>query len=162
MTAPTLPQIMRFGAACSMAMTIAGHVLAETPAPADTAQEETFLDILPAIEIPEDVRPIPGAVNEEFRNCQAAWPTDYENSQSGPESRPLRDIYSYVRARNVIATQDCTCVGKVAKWEDVEAVAGSLREQLDAEVLSWQNTKAISAEARELIAVAETMCGGAF
>jgi hypothetical protein len=141
---------------------ISGAVVAETPAPADIAQEEAFLSILPKIEIPDEVQPIPGAVNEEFRNCQAFWPAGYELARSGPEARALRDIYSFVRARNVIATMDCGCAGKVADWDEVDAVAAALREYHNVERLTWLQTEAISTEANKLIAVAETMCGGSF
>lgn len=140
---------------------VSGMVLAQATAPADGA-EDAFLDILPKLEVPEDVQPIPGAVNEEFRSCEASWPEGYEKARSGPEARPLRDIYSLVRARNVIASQDCTCSGKVASWEEVETVAAALRERNGGAPLTWQQTEGISAEARKLIAVAETMCGGAF
>jgi hypothetical protein len=135
---------------------------AETPAPADIAQEDAYLDVLPKVDAPENVQPIPGAVNEEFRNCETSWPAGYALARSGPEARALRDIYGLVRVRNVIETQDCGCAGKVADWEDVEAVAAALREQYGVERLGWQQTKAIAKEAAELTIVAETMCGGAF
>lgn len=151
-----------FSAALILATLLAGMAAAETPAPADLAQEESFLDVLPKIEVPDDIQPIPGAVNKEFRNCEALWSQEYKEAQSGPEARALRDIYSFVRARNVIATADCSCAGKVANWDDVEAVAAALRESQKVERLSWKGTAAISAEARKLIAVAETMCGGSF
>ncbi|MEO8245046.1 MAG: hypothetical protein ABI832_22400 [bacterium] len=151
------------GVALAVMPLISGAVVAETtPAPADTEQEEAFLSVLPKIEVPEDVQPIPGAVNEEFRNCQASWPAGYELARSGPEARALRDIYGLVRVRNVIETQDCGCAGKVANWEDVEAVAAALRDQYGVEKLSWQQTKAIADEASTLTAIAETMCGGSF
>ncbi len=139
-----------------------GITLAETPAPADVAQEEAFLDVLPKVEIPDDVQPIKGAVNEEFRNCEAHWPAGYEQARSGPEARALRDIYGLVRTLNVIASKDCGCAGKVANWEDVERVAVALREQHGVERLSWTHTKEIAAEADQLTVVAETMCGGSF
>ena len=101
-----------FSAALILATLWTGMAPAETPAPTDLAQEEAFLDVLPKIDVPDDVQPIPGAVNEEFRNCEAHWPPEYQNAQSGPEARALRDVYSYVRARNVIATSDCGCTGK--------------------------------------------------
>jgi hypothetical protein len=151
------------GAALAVMPLISGAVVAETaPAPADIAQEEAFLSILPKIEIPDDVQPIPGAVNEEFRNCQAFWPAGYEQARSGPEARALRDIYSFVRARRVIAIKDCGCSGKVADWDEVDAVAAALREYHNVERLGWQQTEAVSTEAKELIAIAETMCGGSF
>lgn len=133
--------------------------LAETP---DTADADAFLDVLPKVEVPDDVQPIPGAVNEEFRNCRAAWPAEYALAQSGPEARPLRDIYSLVRARNVIATKDCGCSGKVASWDNVEAVAASLRSKSGVERLTWQQTAPLLDEADRLTAIAETMCGGSF
>lgn len=151
-----------FSVALILATALAGMASAETPAPVDLAEEEAFLDVLPKIDVPDDIQPIPGAVNEEFRNCEAQWPPEYQDAQSGAEARALRDVYSYVRARNVIATSDCGCTGKVANWDDVEAVAAALREGQKVERLSWQHTTAISAEARRLIAVAETMCGGSF
>ena len=151
------------GVALAVMPLISGTARAETtPALADAAQEETFLSVLPKIEVPEDIQPIPGAVNEEFRNCQALWPAGYELARSGPEARAMRDIYSFVRARNVIATKDCGCTGKVAAWDQVDAVAVVLRENQNVERLTWQHTESISAKAKKLIAVAETMCGGSF
>jgi hypothetical protein len=150
------------GGAIGLIAIIATAVWAETPATADIALEDAYLDVLPKVEIPDDVRPIPGAVNEEFRNCEATWPEGYALARSGPEARALRDIYSFVRARNVISTRDCSCSGKVANWEGVEEIAAALRERHDTERLGWQQTESVSAEAKKLIAIAETMCGGSF
>ena len=150
------------GGAIGLIAIIATAAWAETPATADIALEDAYLDVLPKVEIPDDVRPIPGAVNEEFRNCEATWPEGYALARSGPEARALRDIYSFVRARNVISTRDCSCSGKVANWEGVEEIAAALREQHDTERLGWQQTESVSAEAKKLIAIAETMCGGSF
>jgi hypothetical protein len=44
----------------------------------------------------------------------------------------------------------------------VEAIAAALREGRKVERLSWQHTATISTEARKLIAVAASMCGGSF
>ena len=151
-----------FSAALILATLLTGMATAETPAPADLAQEEAFLDVLPKIDVPDDVQPIQGAVNEEFRNCEAQWPAGYELARSGPEARALRDIYGLVRTRNVILSKDCSCKGKVANWEDVDRVAKALREQNGVEHLGWQNTKEVAAEADRLTAVAEAMCGGSF
>jgi hypothetical protein len=108
------------------------------------------------------VQPIPGAVNAAFRTCEAFWPAGYRASQAGPEARAYRDIYSLVRARNVIANADCSCKGKVADWNDVTTLAEALQAQLRTERLRWQDTDGISSQARALIAVAETLCGGPF
>lgn len=155
-------KVQLLGGALGLIAVFSAAALAETPVPADLAQEDAYLDVLPRIEIPEDIQPIPGAVNEEFRNCEASWPAGYALARSGPEARALRDIYGLVRVRNVIETQDCGCAGKVANWEEVEAVAAALRDHHDVQRLSWQQTKAIAEEAAILTAVAETMCGGSF
>jgi hypothetical protein len=117
---------------------------------------------LPKVEIPDDVQPIPGAVNEEFRNCRANWPAEYELSQKGSEARAYRDIYGYAQARHVVAKQDCTCIGKVASWTDVEILAATLRIEFKVQNLSRQHTKLLASQAASLTAVAETMCGGSF
>ncbi len=150
------------GAALALLPFLSAAALAETPASAGAAQEEAFLDVLPKIDIPENVQPIPGAVNEEFRNCQASWPAGYELARTGPEARAFRDIYSLIRARNVISKKDCGCTGKVASWDDVDAIASALRAHYNVDRLGWQQTEKISADAKKLIAVAETMCGGSF
>ena len=150
------------GSALGLITAFTSTVWAETSAPADITQEDAYLDVLPEVEIPDDVQPIPGAVNEEFRNCEASWPAGYALARSGPEARALRDIYSFVRARNVISTRDCGCSGKVANWDGVEEIAAALRERHDVERLGWQQTELVSAEAKKLIAIAETMCGGSF
>ena len=151
-----------FSAALILATLWTGMASAETPAPADLAQEETFLDVLPKVEVPDDIQPIPGAVNEEFRNCEAQWPPEYAMSQKGPEARAYRDIYGYVKVRNVIDTSDCTCTGKVAAWSDVDLIAAAIRKETGKQQLSWQDTKVVFDASNELFPIAETMCGGSF
>jgi len=155
-------QARMMGGAFGLIAIISTAVWAETSVPADLAQEDAYLGVLPKVDVPENVEPIPGAVNEEFRNCEASWPAGYALARSGPEARALRDIYSFVRARNVISTRDCGCSGKVANWEGVEEIAAALRERHDVERLGWQQTESVSEEAKQLIAIAETMCGGSF
>ncbi|MDR7127240.1 hypothetical protein [Pseudotabrizicola sp. 4114] len=150
------------GSMLTTALLFSGVALAEPPIPTDLTQEEAFLSVLPKVEVPDDVKAIPGAVNEEFRNCEAFWPAGYALARSGPEARALRDIYGLVRVRNVIETRDCTCAGKVANWEDVDIVAAALRDQHEGKRLGWQQTKGIAEEAAKLTTVAETMCGGSF
>ena len=150
------------GGALGLIAVFSATAWAETPAPADISEEDAYLGVLPKVDVPEIVEPIPGAVNEEFRNCEASWPAGYALARSGPEARALRDIYSFVRAQNVISTGDCGCSGKVANWAGVEEIAAALRERHDTERLGWQQTELVSAEAKKLIAIAETMCGGSF
>ena len=126
------------GGALGLIAVFSAAAWAETPVPADLGREDAYLDVLPKVEIPDDVQPIPGAVNEEFRNCEPSWPAGYGLARSGPEARALRDIYSFVRAQNVISTGDCGCSGKVANWEGVEEIVAALRERNDVERLGWQ------------------------
>ena len=155
-------KVRMMGGALGLIAVFSAAAWGETPVPADLAKEEAYLDVLPKVDVPENVEPIPGAVNEEFRNCEASWPAGYALARSGPAARALRDIYSFVRAQNVISTGDCGCSGKVANWERVEEIGAALRERHDVERLGWQLTELVSAEAKKLIAIAEIMCGGSF
>jgi len=150
------------GAAFGLVAIISTAAWAETPAPSDIAQKEAYLDVLPRVEVPENVKPIPGAVNEEFRNCRTFWPTEYALSQKGPEARAYRDIYGFIKVRNVIETQDCSCAGKVANWTGVEKLAADLRKAKTVERLTWQQTLDVFETSNDLFPVAETMCGGSF
>ena len=144
------------------AAVLAGAAPAETPAPEDGAAEEAFLDLLPPLDLPADIQPIPGARNETFRDCKAYWPEEYISSQTGPEARAYRDIYGLIKVRHVINALDCTCAGKVALWSDVEALAIRLRKARGVSFLSWQDTKSIFEASGELFAVAEALCDGPF
>lgn len=144
------------------AAVLPGAASAGTPAPAGGAAEEDFLDLLPPLDFPAEIQPIPGARNEAFRDCRTFWPEGYAQAQTGPEARALRDIYGLVRARNVIVTRDCGCEAKVADWNQVEAIAAALRKSQDADRLTWRDTARVSEEADRLTVIAETLCGGAF
>lgn len=158
-----MPRIPLFASLVLAGLSASHLAQAETPAPADPGAEEAFLKILPQVEVPEDVQPIPGAVNVEFKHCEAFWPPEYRaKAQTGVEGRAYRDIYSLIRARNVIETEDCGCSGKAAPWDQVEEVASALRDQHHATELLWQHTKSIHERGRKLVAIAETMCGGRF
>ena len=95
-------KVRTMGGALWLIAVFSAAAWAEAPARADISKEDAYLDVLPKVEIPDDVQPIPGAVNEEFRNCEASWPAGYALARSGPEARALRDIYGLVRVRNVI------------------------------------------------------------
>lgn len=155
-------KVRMMGGALGLIAIISTAAWAETPAPTDLAQEDAYLDVLPKVEIPEDIQPIPGAVNEEFRNCRANWPAEYELSQKGPEARAYRDIYGFIKVRNVVQTQDCSCAGKVANWTEVEELAAALRKANTLEKLTWQQTLDVFETSNDLFPVAETMCGGSF
>ena len=56
------------GGAFGLIAIISAAAWAETPAPADISEEDTYLDVLPKVEIPDDVQPIP----DEFRDARTA------------------------------------------------------------------------------------------
>ena len=155
-------KVRMMGGALGLFTVFSAAAWAETPAPADIYKEDAYLDVLPKVEIPEDIQPIRGAVNEEFRNCRANWPAEYELSQKGPEARAYRDIYGFIKVRNVVQIQDCSCGGKVANWDDVEALAADLRKAMAVERLTWQQTLEVFEASNALFPIAETMCGGSF
>lgn len=150
------------GGAFALIAVFSAAAWAETPAPADLAQEDAYLDVLPKVKIPEDIQLIPGAVNEEFRSCRANWPAEYELSQKGTEARAYRDIYGFIKVRNVVQTQDCSCAGKVASWEEVESLAAGLRRAKSVERLTWQQTLEVFEASNALFPITEIMCGGSF
>ena len=47
------------GSALGLITAFTSTVWAETSAPADITQEDAYLDVLPEVEIPDDVQPIP-------------------------------------------------------------------------------------------------------
>jgi hypothetical protein len=151
-----------FVAALTLSGLLSGPLAAENPSPEQIGDDTAFLGVLPKFAVPDDVQPIPGAVNEPFLTCEAVWPQGYTLSQSGPEARAYRDIYSFVRARNVIAKGNCSCDGKVADWDDVSPIAAAIRAHYRTERLRWQHTAEVSDQARTLVAIAETLCGGPF
>lgn len=159
---PPRPALFAVLAVFLSAAVLPGAASADAPASADGAAEGAFLYLLPPLDLPVEVQPIPDARNEAFRDCRAYWPEGYAQAQTGPEARALRDIYALVRARNVITTRDCGCESKVADWHQVESIAAALRESHGTDRLTWRETRRVSEEARRLIAVAETLCGGAF
>ena len=148
--------------AATLVWAITGVAAAETPVGPGMEGEEAFLDVLPKVAVPADVQPIPGAVNEPWRSCQSVWPQEYRQTQEGPEARAYRDIYGFVQAKEVVEVRNCSCATKAADWAQVERIASGLRQSTGTKVLKWLQTREISDEADNLIAVAEVMCAGPF
>lgn len=72
--------------------------------------------------------------------------------------RAYRDIYGYVKVRNVIATSDCAELQLVRRGPHCSNYPQRNRK----ERLSWQDTKVVFDTSNELFPIAETMCGGSF
>ena len=109
------------GGAFGLIAILSTAVWAETPAPADIALEDAYLDVLPKVEIPDDVQPIPGAVNEEFRNCEA---TSGTVRPPGPQATHWRGL-ALRRGPCAISTALCApemsfpqgTAAALAKWQ---------------------------------------------
>ena len=86
-------KVRTMGGALWLIAVFSAAAWAETPAPADVGREDTYLDVLPKVDVPENVEPIPGAVNEEFRNSKPPGQMATIGAVR-PEARALRDIYA--------------------------------------------------------------------
>lgn len=133
------------------------------PVGAEMAEDE-FLRVAPLPEGIEAVEPIPGAVNVRFQDCEAFWPEGYrawraEGVATDGHARK-RDIYSWLRARQAFEARDCSCMGKVAGWDEVERILAALRETHGHVLI--KHTAEYAAQAGIITAAVERMCGGPF
>ena len=132
--------------------------------PGSQTPEDSFLRIAPLPAGIENVTPIPGAVNIPFANCAANWPEGYKvfrDEDFAVEGHARRrDIYAWLRAKQAFETRDCSCSGKVAPWEPVEAIYAQLVKTFGE--VQIKHTAAYDAEANVLTATVERMCGGRF
>lgn len=133
-----------------------------------TTSAETFeLDFLRIAPLPEGIeaiKPMTGAVNVRFQDCEAAWPEGYRDwvaeSVAAEGHARKRDIYAWLRARQAFGSKDCGCTGKVAAWEDVQTIYSSLRDTHGRVLI--KHTADFAARADVLTAAVERMCGGPF
>ena len=149
---------------------IAGCICAGTgsalgdEATAPAAEEQGFLQVRPLPEGLATVRPIPRAVNVRFLNCEATWPEGYKAHRAAGSRKDgyarKRDIYSYLQASQVFEARDCGCSGKVAPWEQVEAIYAEL--QAETGEVTQDQTAAYADAAADLIDAVEILCGGRF
>lgn len=123
------------------------------------ARENDFLKITPDAPVPEGVELIEGAENVQFKHCDAQWLPEWKEHRN---DRSWRDIYGYVRIKNVIETKDCSCTGKVASWAPAATIYAELQAKYGVSVLDIQHTRDLSEEANQLLPTAEAMCGGKF
>jgi hypothetical protein len=123
------------------------------------ARENDFLQIVPDTPVPEGVEPIEGAENVEFKHCDTQWLPEWKEHR---RDREWNDIYGYVKRKNVIDTKDCSCTGKVASWQPVEAIYAELQAKYGVSVVKMIHTDEYFQKAEAMTPVAEAMCGGKF
>lgn len=104
---------------------------------------------------------VPSAAdNQLYRTCEKT-PQMWKNLDNigAPGGRAYRDIEGYLSVINVIATQDCTCQGKIIPHEAVAVFEEKLREQFGVEVLRARHTDDLYAEYDRQVKVVAAMCG---
>ncbi len=129
---------------------------------AERKAEEDFLnfDLSPDVDVSK-VERVPGAAqNQPNRTCE---PTPEMNANlrrsNKPGDRAYRDIAVYLSTMNVIATQDCTCAGKIIPHETVARFEYRLRTELDVDVLRPDHTRGLYEAYERQVKIVDAMCG---
>lgn len=129
---------------------------------AERKAEEDFLslDLSPDVDV-SSVERVPGAArNQPYRTCKKTEEMSANLRSPGKRgNRAYRDIAGYLSITNVIATKDCTCIGKVVPHETVMMFEDKLREQLEANILSPDHTRALYEEYERGKKIVDAMCG---
>ena len=161
--------VLMISSFCGMAALADSGPVPALPSPTDAVSVtglavEEFLRIGPLPDGIENVEPIQGAVNVPFADCEASWPEGYKAFRAEDfavkDHARKRDIYAWLRAKQAFEHRDCTCSGKVAPWEPVEAIYTALVKTYG--TLKIKHTAAYDAQANQLTALVEKMCGGRF
>ena len=129
---------------------------------AEKQAEEDYLNLemSPEVDV-SSVERVPSATqNQPNRTCEKT-PEMRSNVRSpgGPGKRAYRDIAVYLSTTNVIATQDCTCAGKIIPHETVVRFEDRLRKELDVDVLTPDHTRGLYEAYERQIKIVDAMCG---
>ena len=129
---------------------------------AEKQAEEDYLNLemSPEVDV-SSVERVPSATqNQPNRTCEKT-PEMRSNVRSpgGPGKRAYRDIAVYLSTTNVIATQDCTCAGKIIPHETVARFEDRLRKELDVDVLKPDHTRGLYEAYERQIKIVDAMCG---
>jgi hypothetical protein len=129
---------------------------------AEKQAEEDFLnlDLSPDVDVSSVERVPSAAQNQPNRTCEKT-PEMRSNVRSpgGPGKRAYRDIAVYLSTTNVIATQDCTCAGKIIPHETVAKFEERLRKELEVDVLTPDHTRGLYEAYERQIKIVDAMCG---
>ncbi|GGF80674.1 hypothetical protein GCM10011402_36570 [Paracoccus acridae] len=118
------------------------------------------LDLSPDVDVSSVERVPSAAQNQPNRTCEKT-PEMRSNVRSpgGPGKRAYRDIAVYLSTTNVIATQDCTCAGKIIPHETVAKFEERLRKELDVDVLTPDHTRGLYEAYERQTKIVDAMCG---
>lgn len=109
-----------------------------------------------------DVVPLKNAQNQRAVTCpKIPEVADREYLRGVSASATRRWIYSYVRAKNVVDTKDCSCTGKMPPFAPVYAIQKELEAQYGEDWADSGQQKYIELS-EEYLDKAEAMCGGEF
>lgn len=130
----------------------------------ELADEEAYLRTYLGEQIDvSDIEPIPGVVNEPYRNCPKTPEMREVNKRAGaPGHRAYRDISLYLSRINVITKRECDCATKVIPDVAVRYVENELQEAHGVDTLTPHHTRHIFEESQRLGQVAKALCGGDF
>lgn len=134
------------------------------PAEAAVAVRAFFDEPAPADAMLATLATFSGAENQPIQSCGQYTPQGvYDELLNGEPTMARRmksEFYGLLNLRQVLATGDCSCVGKVAAWEPVPLIlaefekANGPSEPVDA--------YALRDEATRLRRAVERLCGGEF
>lgn len=138
-------------------LSIAAILLSTQIVMADSSAEsdDGFLRIMPD-DTAEHVEPFTGTKNEEFRTCEI--PKDLYKWLYKVGNRPQRDVYDYLRSKNVLETHDCGCSGKVLPLSKVMPFWNKLVEKYGR--VTSDQTEVFFDESERLDKIVRASCGG--
>lgn len=129
---------------------------------AERQAEDDFLRMNPGPDVDvSGIERVPGAAeNQPYRTCEKTPEMRANLKSPGSRgNRAYRDIEAYLSATNVIATQDCTCAGKIIPHEAVAMFEDRLRQRFEVTVLLPKHTSDLYDEYQRQKKIVEAMCG---
>lgn len=141
----------------ALTLSIAAVLLSTQIVMADSVaeSEDGFLRIIPD-DTAENVEPFTGTKNVEYKTCDI--PKDLYKWLYKVGNRAQRDVYGYLRAKNVLKTHDCGCSGKVLPLSEVMPFWNKLVEKYGR--VSEVETEPLYDESQRLNKIVRASCGG--
>ncbi len=129
---------------------------------AERQAEDDYLNLKlgPDVDVSGIERVPSAAENQPYRTCEKTPELRANLKSPGSRgNRAYRDIEAYLSATNVIATQDCTCAGKIIPHEAVAMFEDRLRGKFGVTVLEPKHTSDLYDEYQRQKKIVEAMCG---
>lgn len=129
---------------------------------AELQAEDDYLSLKlgPEVDV-SDVERVPSASeNQPYRTCEKTPEMRANMKSPGTRgNRAYRDIEGYLSVTNVVATEDCTCAGKIIPHEAVAMFGDRLREKFDVSILEPKHTSDLYDEYERQLKIVAAMCG---